>query len=107
MARATPYIRDGLLLAFGGAAGHPSLFGEPGWWRWLDASGTTRFRFEHGADGFTARRERREGGWYWYAYRKREGRLHKAYLGRAVELTADRLRAIAVALAQRADQYSV
>ena len=107
MARATPCIRDGTLLEFDGAADNPIRVGEPAWWRWLDAAGTSRFRFEHRAEGFTARRERREGGWYWYAYRKREGRLHKAYLGRAAELTADRLRAIAVALTQRADGHPV
>jgi hypothetical protein len=64
MARATPCIRDGTLLAFDGGAGKPIRVGEPAWWHWLDAPGTTHFRFEQGADGFTARRERREGGWY-------------------------------------------
>src|SRR5690242_15315952 len=105
MAGATPCIRDGTVLAFDGAAGNAISVGEPAWWRWLAAPGISRFRFQHGADGFTARRERREGGWYWYAYRKRGGQLRKAYLGRAADLTADRLCAIALALSQRAGQH--
>jgi hypothetical protein len=92
MGRATPCIRDGTWLRLDGGAGKSIRVGEPAWWQWLDAPGTTRFRFEQGADGFTARRERRDGGWYWYAYRKREGQLRKVYLGPGAQLTIDRLR---------------
>src|ERR1051326_4632537 len=98
MARATPHIRDGTLVPYDGGLSSTIRVGEPDWWRWLDQAGSTHFRFEQGADAFTARRERREGGWYWYAYRKRNGRLHKAYLGRTSDLTADRLCAVAATL---------
>jgi LuxR family transcriptional regulator, maltose regulon positive regulatory protein len=47
----------------------------------------------------TLRRERRRAGWYWYAYRGQGGRVRKAYAGKAEELTADRLRALAATLA--------
>ena len=104
MARATPCIRDGTLLAFDGAVAKPIRVGEAAWWRWLEAPDTIHFRFEQGAGGFTARRERREGGCYWYAYRRRQGRLHKAYLGRAAELTPERLRAVGLILAQRSGE---
>jgi predicted ATPase/DNA-binding CsgD family transcriptional regulator len=99
MARATPRIRDGTLVAYDGGVSNTIRVGEVDWWRWLDAPGSTHFRFEQGADAFTARRERREGGWYWYAYRKRNGRLRKAYLGRTADLTADHLSAVAATLA--------
>src|SRR5689334_2164677 len=69
------------------------------WWAWLAAPGTTGFRFVTDAGAFTARREPKPGGWYWYAYRRQGGRLHKRYLGRAEALTLDRLQAAARLLA--------
>jgi LuxR family transcriptional regulator, maltose regulon positive regulatory protein len=39
------------------------------------------------------------GGAYWYAYRKQGGRLRKGYLGRAEDLTLQRLDAVATRLA--------
>ena len=85
MARARDTLYSGRHLALvrrsGGQA--PIRVWDPAWWRWLDAPGTTCFRFEQGADGFTARRERREGGWYWYAYRKRDcGSVKRTWAGR-------------------------
>jgi non-specific serine/threonine protein kinase len=71
------------------------------WWRWLDLPSSTAFRYEHPAGGFTARREPRKSGVYWYAYRKRHGVVHKAYLGKGRDLTAARLDAVAVELARR------
>ena len=50
---------------------------------------------------FTARRERKHDGWYWYAYRTRGGALQKAYLGKSADLTLDRLQEVAAVLAQR------
>src|SRR5260370_13103309 len=51
---------------------------------------------------FTARKEQagnKRGGRYWKAYRRRNGKLHRAYLGKSEELTLERLNAIAAALA--------
>ena len=69
--------------------------GSPAWFQWL-AEDTTRsfaFRGEHG--NFTARREVRAGGAYWYAYRTVAGHLRKEYLGKAEELTPDVLAGVA------------
>ncbi len=63
----------------------------------------TTFAFRSAEGGFTARKERSgQTGWYWKAYRKHNGMLHRAYLGKSSDLTRDRLTAIAIDLAQRA-----
>jgi predicted ATPase len=67
------------------------------WYVWLENHHS--FRFEHPAHPFTARKEQRSGGWYWYAYRRQAGRLHTAYLGRSAELSVTRLNVIAAILA--------
>src|SRR5690349_5684690 len=66
------------------------------WYNWLDQHSTFLFRlpFVH----FTARKEKRAGGFYWYAYRRYQGKLRTAYLGKTRELTFDRLSAVAAAL---------
>jgi LuxR family transcriptional regulator, maltose regulon positive regulatory protein len=101
MAHATPHINDGVLSYQDAMQEHTIAVGSPLWWQWLAAEGTTTFRFEHPLGHFTARRERKRDGWYWYAYRKRDGALHKAYLGKSTDLTLDRLQEIAAVLAQR------
>jgi predicted ATPase/DNA-binding CsgD family transcriptional regulator len=104
MARAIPTVRDNTLSPPVDGAGGDIRVGGAEWWRWLEAPASSSFRFEHGLDGFTARREQRSGGWYWYAYRRRDGRLNKAYLGRATELSPDRLHSVSGALAGRASR---
>src|SRR5262245_43203112 len=88
-------VRDavGRVLSVGGSA----------WLPWLEQPGNTTFRIERGGDGFTARRELRRGRPYWYAYRRRGGWLRKAYLGRATDLTPERLAAVSVRLALAAN----
>jgi len=74
--------------------------GSAGWFRWLETASTFIYRSEHGT--FTARLERsgnKRGGTYWRAYRKRAGKLHRAYLGKSVELSLERLQMVAVRLA--------
>jgi LuxR family transcriptional regulator, maltose regulon positive regulatory protein len=69
--------------------------GSADWHEWLNNAATRSFAY-HSAHGIlTARRERRHGTWYWYAYRTQHGRLHKAYLGKSEELTPARLRDVA------------
>ena len=71
-----------------------------GWYSWLETASTFTFRSEHGS--FTARKERagnKRGGTYWRAYRKRHGKLHRAYLGKSQELTLERLQKVAAVLA--------
>jgi LuxR family transcriptional regulator, maltose regulon positive regulatory protein len=89
-----------VLVGLAGAASSIAV-GCPAWYAWLEDATTFAFRSAEG--GFTARKERRgQTGWYWKAYRKRDGTLHRAYLGKSADLTLDRLSAIASELAQRA-----
>ena len=99
MARTTPRICDGVLALHEGAQAQSIAVESAAWWKWLTAEHHQTFYFENALGSFTARREYKHGGWYWYAYRKRARKLHKAYLGKAEELTLDRLNATAVALA--------
>src|SRR5260370_33048075 len=73
------------------------VVGSAAWYTWLENHST--FRFDHPSSSFTARKEQRSGGWYWYAYRRHAGRLHTAYLGRSTELSVTRLEVIAAELA--------
>jgi LuxR family maltose regulon positive regulatory protein len=99
MARTTPRICNGVLALHEGAREQSIPLESAAWWEWLKAERHQTFYFANTLGSFTARREQKHGGWYWYAYRKRAGKLHKAYLGKAEELTLDRLNATAAALA--------
>ena len=73
--------------------------GTAAWYAWLSTA--THFAFRSEAGTFTARREQaghKRGGWYWRAYRKREGRLCQVYIGTEREMTLQRLRAVAAHL---------
>lgn len=73
---------------------------SPAWLAWLADECHHTFHFADQAGGFTARRERKQrGGWYWVAYRQVRGALHKTYLGKAEALTSARLVAASRALA--------
>ncbi|MBV9690204.1 MAG: hypothetical protein JO202_10910, partial [Ktedonobacteraceae bacterium] len=75
--------------------------GTPIWYAWLSTARTFAFRSALGT--FTARKEQasnKRGGGYWRAYRKRNGKLHRVYLGKSEELTLDRLNSAAVTLAR-------
>jgi predicted ATPase/DNA-binding CsgD family transcriptional regulator len=78
------------------------VVGTPDWYAWLSTARSFAFRSAFGT--FTAHKEQasnKRGGWYWRAYHKREGTLHRVYLGKSEELTLDRLSAAAVTLAGR------
>ncbi len=64
----------------------------PAWFEWL-ATGQS---FYHA--GCTFRAEQRRKGLSWYAFKKRSGKLSKAYAGRTGALTAQRLDAVAASL---------
>jgi len=68
------------------------------WYAWLDEPGTRSFAFHSPQGTLTAHREHRYATWYWYAYRSREGHLHKIYLGKSKELTLARLHTAATLL---------
>ena len=89
VARNTPRVAETMLIGpDGGASTIP--VGSPAWYTWLEDATTFAFRSTQGS--FTARKERRGlRGWYWKAYRKSGGTLHRAYLGKSADLTLDRL----------------
>src|SRR6266545_2082939 len=102
VARSTPRVDETVLIGRDGAVSSIAV-GSPAWYAWLVDATTFAFRSAEG--GFTARKERSgQTGWYWKAYRKHNGMLHRAYLGKSSDLTRDRLTAIAIDLAQRATE---
>lgn len=77
--------------------------GSPKFLSWLDNPDNRSFRFIAGFAGdqsFTARKEPSKKGEadYWYGYRKVETKLHKRYIGKSLDVTLDRLKAVAIAL---------
>lgn len=58
-------------------------------WRSFVATGET---FYHNDNRYTCRRERRRNGFYWYAFKKIDGKLSKVYLGTDDKLTPAALR---------------
>ena len=69
------------------------------WSEWITSH--TAFYFQHPAGTFTARKELRSGGWYWYAFRKHQSKLYKLYMGKSEEITSARLVEIARLLDER------
>lgn len=51
------------------------------WYNWISAN--NKFRYECEEGGFSARRENRGNNTYWYAYRRKGGRLFKVYMGKS------------------------
>jgi LuxR family maltose regulon positive regulatory protein len=101
-ARRIPMVVEGALVTdrADGRASGPIPVGSPAWFAWLADPAHPSFAYRTAAGSVTLRRERRGAGWYWYAYRGQGGRLAKAYAGKAEDLTAERLRAVAAALAR-------
>jgi LuxR family maltose regulon positive regulatory protein len=99
--RRIPQVRDDWLTPLDAAGGDlpPLPIGSAAWFAWLAEPANASFAFAGTTGAFTARREQRHGRGYWYAYRNREGCLHKGYLGPAPELTPARLAAAAARLA--------
>lgn len=91
--RSTPRCEDGVLI-FPDSSRPPIIVGSVAWYIWLEDSTNTIFYMVDGELGCTIRREPRRATYYWYAYMRYAGRLHKRYLGRAAELGHERLRAV-------------
>lgn len=97
---AKPMVREGVLWVNGGeetAVSPPIPLESPQWCDWLNHH--KQFKFKGDAGHFSARRESRHGSDYWYAYRRRDGKLRKSYLGKSVEMTLVRLEEAAASLA--------
>ena len=96
-----PVLKEGVLWTGEAltAGASPLVHGSAHWHEWLGCH--NQFQFEGSGGHFSARRENRKGSDYWYAYRRRNGILHKAYLGRGADLTLARLEEVAANLAGR------
>ena len=92
-----PVVRnDALIVEPDGA---PVAVGTSEWFDWLRDARSFTFTGARGT--FTARHEERSGSRFWYAYRRKDSKLRKVYLGRAAELTLDRLEQAAQTLARK------
>src|SRR5579859_5344730 len=80
-----PLVKNGMLAI----DGQQILVGSSPWTTWL--CDHDYFAFEGQSGHFTAQRELRRDVGYWYAYRRRDGKLLKSYLGKAEALTAEHL----------------
>ena len=100
MVSAAPIVQDGVLTCLQNGWTARFEVDTSDWHDWLETSCTFTFRGSHGT--FTARKERagnKRGGLYWRAYRKRDGKLRRVYLGKSEELTLQRLESAATILA--------
>ncbi|HET8851854.1 MAG TPA: LuxR C-terminal-related transcriptional regulator [Ktedonobacteraceae bacterium] len=93
MVRRLPFVAD-QSLHLPEELSDPILVGSEAWYCWLAAEQHPSFAFISQLGTFTVRRERRRQQWYWYLYHKQEGKLRKAYLGKAEEMTLQRLNAV-------------
>ncbi len=100
-----PLVSDGSLLLLDEAEYRqlPVLVGSAAWYIWLANQQNLSFSFRNDLGTFTARREQQRQGWYWYAYRKYEGKLFKTYLGKSETLTIEHLNAAAAVLTGKSD----
>src|SRR5689334_22251697 len=99
MARTTAQV-DGTTLVLPERDASPIPLDTPAWFAWLEQA--TRFAFRGPSGHFTARKEQQARGRYWKAYRTSHGTLHRVYLGKAQDLTLDRLNRAAATLATTA-----
>src|SRR5262249_48742074 len=98
MARTTALVRQDMLVWRDVSSEHTITVGTPEWHAWLDRS--TAFAYEGVFGTCTAHKERfQRGGWYWRAYKTREGKLWRAYLGKSEDIQPARLEAVARKLA--------
>jgi LuxR family maltose regulon positive regulatory protein len=98
-----PSVTNELLRLVGASSGAAALaVGSPQWFAWLLDDTARSFSFRSAEGRYTARKEQRgRRGAYWVAYRRARGQQHKAYLGKADELTPARLKEVARALAEQ------
>lgn len=80
------------------AQGYPTAIrvGSPAWFDWL--VNHRSFRYECSRGHFTACKENRKGGNFWYANRRVDGKLRRSYLGASSDLTLAKLEEVAIKL---------
>jgi predicted ATPase/DNA-binding CsgD family transcriptional regulator len=100
-----PLLSDNHLFLSGeiGKSQDAVIVGSDAWYAWLQSEGARSFTLKSEQGTFTVRRERKRNGWYWYIYRKHQGKLYKAYLGKAEEISRERLFTVVEELAGRSE----
>ena len=94
----TPAIIDGVLYTNDENTTGLRLSDQATWSAWLEDN--EAFYFEHKTGGFSARRQKQHYSYYWYAYKRVGGTLHKKYLGMRDSVTLTRLQDIALSWSQ-------
>ena len=89
--RNTPQVRGGVLFVRTDTGDNEEriIVGGDRWEEWLDEN--HHFSFINDVGKFTARKDRRRNTYYWYAYRKINGKLKNKYLGKSDKLTDQKL----------------
>lgn len=87
--RRIPQLIHGKLIVSDQSTTSTILFGSVEWRDWVADQGHTSFSLPTQTGTITLRRERQRNNHYWYAYRWYDGRLHKSYIGKSEELTAE------------------
>lgn len=72
------------------------------WFAWLEQITAFCYQPPDTMDRFTLRKEKRRRQCYWYAYLKRDRKLHNAYVGKTETLTARRLQQVCATLVVKA-----
>ena len=107
MAKAIPHVREQWLVD----PQHPDAeirLDSTAWFEWLEAARNISFSYAlfdpscgYIVGWMTVRKERKQRGYYyWSAYRRRNGRLHKRYVGPSRQVTQARLDVVADAFQQ-------
>lgn len=88
------------------ADGYPTAIrvASPAWFDWLVSHRS--FRYECSEGSFTANKETRKAGMFWYANRRVNGQLRRAYLGASSDLTLEKLVEVAVKLSGDRSSYT-
>src|SRR5262245_61645548 len=85
MARTIPKIVNATLSDQRGNETVAIVVGAPAWFAWLDRR--RLFALVDGPRTLTVGKEQCRNGWYWYAYARRDWKLHRCYLGRSGDLS--------------------
>lgn len=84
----TPLVLDHVLRLPGNAR---IPVGSRRWFNWLQTATAFSYQLSGRIYRLTLRKEKRGGHFYWYAYLKKERKLHNAYAGRSEALTVNHL----------------
>src|SRR3954454_5741033 len=95
MANSTPRVEDGVLeQSTSGTLPHTIVVNSLAWYEWLEHNHV--FYFKNGYKGFTVRKSQE----YWYAYKRKQGKLNGVYIGKAENISLERLNEAAHKLIQ-------